>query len=360
MHKKIAVLSGDGIGPEVMAEAVRLLQAVGHEFGHYFEFVHGLVGGAAYDATGEHFPAVTVQLCRSSDAILFGSVGGPVAEASKEKWKNCEANSVLALRKTFSFNANIRPVRVYESLREMCPLRSEVIGDGIDIVFVRELIGDIYFGEHKRFVKNGLRSATDVAEYNEEQVASVARQAFALAQTRRKKVTSVDKANVLSTSKLWREVVTEVAVEFPDIELEHMLVDNCAMQIIKKPTQFDVIVTANLFGDILSDAAAILPGSLGLLPSAGLNAEGFGYYEPSGGSAPDIMGQGIANPIAQILSAAMMLKTSFGLNSEAAAIEQAVEKTLVDGFRTADIYSGSGRKVTTKEMADAVIARLRA
>ena len=284
-----------------MDQALRVLQVVEQKFGHSFEKVQALVGGAAYDEHQEHFPKVTEDICRESDAILFGSVGGPVEQMQEQKWKNCEANSLLALRKTFNFNANFRPVKVFPELLEICPLRRELVERGIDLVFVRELLGDIYFGEHQTLEEQGKRVAKDTARYDEEQIAAIAKIAFDAAMKRSKKLHSVDKANVLDTSKLWREVVDEVSKSYPEVEYHHILVDNCAMQIIRNPAQFDVLLTPNMFGDILSDAAAVLPGTLGLLASSAMNREGFAMYEPSGGSAQDIAGKGIANPIAQIL-----------------------------------------------------------
>lgn len=358
MHKNIAALPGDGIGEEVMTEALRVLDTVAKKFGHTFEYRYALVGGAAFDIHKEHFPQVTKEICEASDAILFGSVGGPVNEQGTEKWKGCEAKSILALRKTFQFHSNFRPVKVLPELASICPLKPSLVEQGIDMLIIRELVGDIYFGEHTTFMENGERKARDVAEYTESQIRNVAHTAFQAAGKRRGKVTSVDKANVLDTSKLWRIVVEEVAKEYPDVSYEHMLVDNCAMQIIKWPSQFDVVLTSNMFGDILSDAAAVLPGSLGLMPSASLNAEGFGLYEPSGGSAPDIAGKGIANPIAQILSAAMMLKFSFGMTAEVEVIEKAIDQTLKNGFRTGDIMQEGMKRVNTKEMTDGIIYQI--
>lgn len=357
MTKRIAVLSGDGIGAEIMREALKVLSAISERFKCSFEFKDAPVGGAAFEMFREHFPDETRRICEESDAILFGSVGGPLTEQHLPKWKNCEANSILAIRKHFGFHANFRPARVYPSLQSISPLRQEITSSGVDLLIVRELNGDIYFGEHKTFERSGRRVATDIAEYTEDQIAAVARAAFEAARKRRKKLTSVDKANVLDTSKLWRIVVREVSSEFPDVVLTDMLVDNCAMQIIQNPSQFDVIVTGNLFGDILSDAAAVLPGSLGLTPSASLNKDGFGLYEPSGGSAPDIAGQGIANPIAQILSAAMMLRYSFGMTTEANAIEEAVNLTLGQGARTKDISNG-GEAVSTSQMGNLIVEKL--
>lgn len=358
MRKTIAVIPGDGIGPEVMRQAERVLAHVAEAFGHQFDLKHGVAGGEAYEQLGSHMPDETLAVCRASDAILFGSVGGPVSEQHLPKWKNCEANSILALRKTFNFYANFRPVRLLPELAHMCPLRYDLVKDGIDILFIRELLGDAYFGKKETTVEKGVRVARDVSSYTEEQVSQVAHVAFKAAQKRSKKVISVDKANVLDASKLWRTVVHEVAATYPDVELEDMLVDNCAMQIIRNPKQFDVVVTTNMFGDILTDEAAVLAGSLGLLASASLNAEGFALYEPSGGSAPDIAGQGIANPIAQILSVALMLRFSFNLETEAKAIETAVDKTLRTGYRTEDIFSDGEKLVGTVEFTDHVLANL--
>jgi 3-isopropylmalate dehydrogenase len=361
MNKRIAVLPGDGVGEEVMPEALRVLSIIEEKFGHKFEFTKGFAGGAAFDKYGSHLPPETIALCKQSDAILFGSVGGPVSQMNEPKWKNCEANSILSLRKAFSFSANYRPVRIYPELANASPLRREIIDRGVDILFVRELLGDCYFGEHKTFEQNGKRLATDQSIYDEDQVRAVARVAFEAARNRRKKVTSVDKANVLDTSKLWRTVVHEVAQDYPDVTLEDMLVDNCAMQLVRDPSQFDVVVTTNMFGDILSDAAAVLPGSLGLLASASINQVGFGLFEPPGGSAQDIAGTGTANPIGQILSAALLLRFAFGLEAEARAIEDAVYTALKKGFRTRDIYNANEAGTTlanTKQMADAIVEHL--
>lgn len=357
MQRHIAVLAGDGIGEEVMQQALRVLSTIGDLFSHTFSTTEVLVGGAAYEASGKHFPDETRNVCRNSDAILFGSVGGPVSEMHLDKWRNCEANSILSIRKTFGFNVNFRPVKIYPHLAELSPLKSQVIERGVDMLFVRELLGDCYFGEHTTTMDGSQRVASDVSQYSEEQIAAVAHQAFKAAQKRRKKLTSVDKANVLDASKLWRTVVHEVGIGYPDVELEDMLVDNCAMQIIREPSRFDVLVLPNMFGDILSDAAAVLPGSLGLLASASFNQDNFALYEPPGGSAQDIAGQGIANPIAQILCVALMLRYSFGLSEEASVIEKSVESVLKGGFRTRDIYRGNGTLVGSREMTDQIIAR---
>lgn len=339
MKKKIAVLAGDGIGPEVMEQALRVLSAIAHSYDHEFTINKALVGGAAYDQFGQHLPEETTDICRKSDAILFGSVGGPVSQLHLPKWQNCEANSILSLRKVFGFNVNLRPVKIFPELKAICPLKPEIADRGIDILFVRELLGDCYFGEHKTTRKDGKRIATDLSIYTEDQIASVAHAAFKAAEKRKGKVTSVHKANVLDTSKLWRTVVHEVAQFYKGVAVSDMLVDNCAMQLISNPAQFDVVVTTNMFGDILSDAAAVLPGSLGLMASASLNESGFGLYEPPGGSAQDIAGSGTANPIAQILSVALLLRFSFALEQEACAIESAVQAALAEGARTRDIYS---------------------
>jgi len=364
MKRHIAILPGDGIGEEVMAQALRVLDAIAGLFNHQFATTHGYAGGAAYERYGNHLPDETLNLCRSSDAILFGSVGGPVSEQHLDKWRNCEAYSILSLRKTFKFSANFRPVKIYPDVKEMSPLKTEIIDRGVDLLIIRELLGDCYFGEHKTIKEEGQRVATDLMVYTEDQVSTVAHIAFKSAISRRKKVTSVDKANVLDTSKLWRTVMREVSRNYPEVELEEMLVDNCAMQLVRDPSQFDVMVTTNMFGDILSDAAAVLPGSLGLLASASLNADGFGLYEPPGGTAQDIAGTGIANPIAQILSVALMLRFSFGAEEEARAIENSVEETLKAGYRTQDIYrasQGSNVKlVNCHQMTDQILSLLQA
>jgi 3-isopropylmalate dehydrogenase len=362
MQKKVAVLPGDGIGEEVMTQALRVLTAVSDMYSLKFTTRHALAGGAAYEKYGSHMPEETLAVCSDSDAILFGSVGGPVSEMHLDKWKNCEANSILSLRKIFKFNVNLRPVKVIPELSGLCPLREEIIARGVDILFVRELLGDCYFGQHKTFHRDGKRVATDQSIYTEEQVESVAHAAFKAAEKRSQKVTSVDKANVLDTSKLWREVVHEVGAQYPRVKLEDMLVDNCAMQLIRDPSQFDVVLTTNMFGDILSDAAAVLPGSLGLLASASLNETGFGLYEPPGGSAQDIAGTGSANPIAQILSVALMLRFSFHQENAAQAIENSVAMALKQGLRTRDILGLNPAKelksVTTVQMTDGILAQL--
>lgn len=358
MEYKIAVLPGDGIGEEVIEQALKVLDYVANKSNVKFHYQHALIGGAAWDKYGRHFPDETKKLCEDSQAILFGSVGGSVKEQHLDKWKNCEKESILGLRKTFNFYANFRPVRVFPALLEISPLKPQILKEGIDILFVRELVGDIYFGEHKTYLEDGERRAIDVANYTEAQIKAIAKVAFEAARKRKNKVTSVDKANVLDISKLWRLVVKEVSKDYPDVVLEDMLVDNCAMQLVLNPSQFDVILTSNMFGDILSDIGAVLPGSLGLMPSASFGLNDFAMYEPIGGSAPDIKGQGIANPIAQILSTALMLRYSFKMENEAKTIELAVEKTLAAGNRTKDISTLSANILDTQEMTDNIIKNL--
>ena len=353
MKKNILVLPGDGIGPEVMQDTLRVLDAI--DCNNSIQITHGLIGGAAYEQHQQHFPEETKNLCQQVDAILFGSVGGPIELSHEDQWRDCERNSILALRKTLNLAINMRPAKLYPALHDISPLKNQRLADCEEIIIVRELLGDIYFGEHRRFEQNQLRYASDQAIYNEQEIRTAAEYAFQTARQRKSRVTSVDKANVLATSRLWREVVSEVSQAYPDVELQHMLVDNCAMQLILNPAQFDVIVTANLFGDILSDAASALPGSLGLMPSASFSTDGGGLYEPSGGSAPDIAGQNKANPMAQILSLALLLRHSFGWDDEAKRIEKAVEKALNQGYRTADIYQQGHQLVSCSGFTDQVI-----
>ena len=359
---KIALLPGDGIGPEVMQSATAVLSAVAQKYNHSFQYTEALIGGAAYDEYGEHCPQETLELCKQSDAVLFGSVGGPVDAQSEPKWHNCERNSLLTLRKELDLAVNLRPAVVHPFLAHLCPLKPEVIGDGVDMLIVRELIGGIYFGDHSSGIENresriGKKVARDVMEYSESQIKVPVEFAFTAAQQRRKKLTVVDKANVLECSRLWRSVAEEVAPEFSDVELEYLYIDNAVMQVIKNPSQFDVVVTGNMFGDIFSDAASVLPGSLGLMPSASLG-DRVHLYEPAGGSAPDIAGRGICNPIAQILSAALMLRYSFGLEEEAQAIEKAVQAVLQSGLRTGDIAQHDEAAVGTSDMTEAIVERL--
>ena len=356
--KQVAVLAGDGIGPEVMAEAIKVLDAAQRRFGFSLRFVDADVGGLAIDRHGEALPAATLQLCEQSDAILFGSVGGPKWEELPPE-RQPERASLLPLRKHFDLFCNLRPARVFPSLAAACPLRSDIVGDGFDVLVVRELTSDIYFGTPKGREGSGPEErGFDTMSYTRREIERISRMAFDAARLRRKRVTSVDKANVLTTMVLWREVVTEVSRDYPDVELQHIYVDNATMQLVRDPHQFDVMLCGNMFGDIISDEAAMLTGSMGMLASASLNSDKFGLYEPAGGSAPDIAGQGIANPIAEILSGAMMLRYSFGLDEAAAAIDQAVERTLEKGIRTGDIAAGGRQAVTTVAMGDAIAGEL--
>ena len=356
--KKIAVLAGDGIGPEVMAEAIKVLDAVQKKYGFELKYSYADVGGIAIDNHGEALPAATLQLCENSDAILFGSVGGP-------KWEHLpphqqpERAALLPLRKHFDLFCNLRPARVFPSLTAACPLRPDIVGAGFDILCMRELTSDIYFGQPKgREGQGDDERAFDTMAYTRGEISRIAHLAFQAARRRRNRVTSVDKANVLTTMVLWREVVIEVHRQYPDVQLNHIYVDNATMQLVRDPHQFDVMLCGNMFGDIISDEAAMLTGSMGLLASASLNAAKFGLFEPAGGSAPDIAGKGIANPIAEILSAAMMLRYGFGMEEAAAAIDAAVEKTLDQGIYTADIAIDKSRAVGTAAMGDAIVAAL--
>jgi len=353
----IAVLRGDGIGPEVVEEALNVLTRVGAVFGCTFEFREGLAGGAALDQVGRPLPDETLALCRSSDAVLLGAVGGPRWDDNPPELKPEQA--LLGLRRRLGLYANLRPAKVFPPIVEASTLKPEVVRD-VDLLVVRELTGGLYFGEPRGLKKiNGARTGINTLFYSESEVERIARVAFEAARKRRRKVCSVDKANVLETSQLWRSVVKEVAEKYPDVELTHMYVDNCAMQLIRHPRAFDVIVTENLFGDILSDEAAMLTGSIGMLPSASLGGN-VALYEPVHGSAPDIAGQAKANPLATILSAAMMLRYSFQLDRAADAVERAVNDVLIEGYRTADIAAGSaGNIVSTSEMGRAVVDRLR-
>lgn len=356
--KKIAVLAGDGIGPEVMTEAIKVLDAAQAKFGFELSYDHADVGGVAIDNHGEALPASTLALCEKSDAILFGSVGGPKWESLPPE-QQPERAALLPLRKHFDLFCNFRPAKVFPSLTGACPLRADIIGDGFDILCVRELTSGIYFGTPKGRQGAGADEyAYDTMGYKRSEVERIARMAFDAARVRKNRVTSVDKANVLTTMVLWREVVIEVAKDYPDVELNHIYVDNATMQLVRDPHQFDVMLCGNMFGDIISDEAAMLTGSMGLLASASLNSEKFGLYEPAGGSAPDIAGQGIANPIAEILSAAMMLRYSLGLEDAAVAIEKAVAATLDKGILTADLTGGKSEPVTTAQMGDAIVAEL--
>ena len=357
MNKKIAVLSGDGIGPEVMAEAVKLLERLRREFGLKIEMETAPVGGAAYDAHGQPLPDATLRLAQVADAVLLGAVGGPKYDNLARELRPEKA--LLGLRSALKLFANLRPAILYPQLASASTLKPEVVA-GLDILIVRELTGDIYFGEPRgvRTLPNGEREGFNTMVYAEHEVDRVARVGFEAARKRRKKLCSVEKANVLETSGLWREVVLKVAKDYPDVELSHMYVDNAAMQLVRAPKQFDVIVTGNIFGDILSDEAAMLTGSIGMLPSASLDSANKGMYEPIHGSAPDITGKGVANPLATILSVAMMLRYTLNAPALADRIEQAVSKVLDAGLRTGDIWTQGTKQVGTREMGDAVTAAL--
>ena len=356
--KKVAVLAGDGIGPEVMQEAVKVLDAVCGKFDFELEYTAADVGGIAIDTHGDALPAETLKICEQSDAVLFGSVGGPKWESLPPE-QQPERAALLPLRKHFDLFCNLRPAKVFGSLTSACPLRPDIVGKGFDILVMRELTSGIYFGEPKGRQGHGAEEmAFDTMVYKRPEIERIARMAFDAARLRNKKVTSIDKANVLTTMVLWREVVTEIARDYPDVELNHLYIDNATMQLVKNPRQFDVMLCGNMFGDIISDEAAMLTGSMGLLASASLNSDKFGLYEPAGGSAPDIAGQGIANPIAQILSASMMLRYTFAMDDVANAIDRAVEKTLDKGIYTADIAAENGASVGTAAMGDAIVAAL--
>lgn len=356
MHAQITLLPGDGIGPEVVAEGVKVLKAVGQKFGHTFEFTEVLAGGIAIDETGNPLPDESLEACRQADAVLLGAVGGP-------KWSDPSAKvrpeqGLLKLRKELGLFANIRPVKVYPALAAASTLKREVV-EHVDLVIVRELTGGLYFGrpQGRQDTAQG-RAAVDTLYYTEAEIGRLMRVAFDLARQRRKKITSVDKANVLASSRLWREVAHEVAAEYPDVEYEDILVDACSMYLIRKPDSFDVVATENMFGDILSDEASMLAGSMGMLPSASLAEGKFGLYEPIHGSAPDIAGKGIANPLATILSVAMMLRTTFELPQEAAAVEAAVDAVLAAGHRTADLAQPGEPAVSTTAMGNLVVEAL--
>lgn len=357
MKKTICLLPGDGIGPEIVAQGVAVLEAVAKKFGHEFDFVPALIGGAAIDATGEPLPAATVEACQKADAVYLGAVGGP-------KWDNIEPTrrpekGLLGIRKALGLFANLRPALLLPELAGACLLRSDIAARGLDLIVVRELTGDIYFGEPRAIEeRNGLRVGYNTMIYDENEIRRIAKVAFETARQRRKKVCSVEKSNVLETSRLWKAVVQEVHADYPDVELSHMYVDNAAMQLVRDPSQFDVILTGNIFGDILSDEASVITGSLGMLPSASMGAQAPALFEPIHGSAPDIAGQDKANPLATILSAGMMLRLAFGLSEEADAVENAVRQTLRDGFRTGDIMEDGCTLVGCAEMGSLVAERL--
>ena len=368
---RIAALAGDGIGPEVMREALKVLAAVGRTHSIAFAVTEAPVGWAGIDAAGKALPDATLALCRNSDAILFGSVGLPDRDPTIPKEERPERAALLRIRKEFGLFANLRPVQLPKALSHSCPLKPERQGDGIDLLVVRELTGGMYFGQPKKTeeitLPDGSRTqrAIDTMVYTTPEIERIAHVAFRAARLRRKKVTSIDKANVLENGVLWRDTVTRIGKEYPDVALEHQFVDNAAMQFLLRPTQFDVVLCENMFGDILSDEAAALAGSLGMLPSASLGAtsaqQTFGFYEPAGGTAPDIAGKNLANPIAQILSVALMLRYSFGLADAAASIDRAVAAAIDQGLRTGDIFNPadpSARRVGTREMGDAIVAAI--
>ena len=361
MDGKITLIPGDGIGPEIVREAKKVLDKVGEVYGHTFHYTEVLMGGCSIDAYGVPLTEEALQTAKESDAVLLGAVGGNVGNS---RWYDVAPNlrpeaGLLAIRKGLNLFANIRPAYLYKELADACPLKKEIIGDGFDMVIMRELTGGLYFGDRYTKEVDGVMTAVDTLTYNENEIRRIAVKAFEIAMKRRKQVISVDKANVLDSSRLWRKVVEEVAKDYPEVTVTHMLVDNCAMQLVMNPGLFDVVLTGNMFGDILSDEASMITGSIGMLSSASLNEGTFGMYEPSHGSAPDIAGKDIANPIATILSAAMMLRYSFDLDKEAAAVEAAVEEILKEGFRTADIMAKGCKQVGTVQMGTLIADKIR-
>ena len=356
MEKNITVLPGDGIGPEIIREAVKVLDRIGGKFGHSFHYTYVDIGGCSIDKYGVPITEEGMELCKSADSVLLGAVGGP-------KWDDCPAEirpekALLGVRKALGLFANLRPTRLFPQLADTSPLKREIVGDGIDLLIVRELTGGVYFGEHSTEEKDGELVATDIMPYSEHEIERIGRVAFETAMKRRKRLASVDKANVLDTSRLWRKVMHRLSEEYPEVEYSDVLVDNTAMQLIKNPTQFDVLVTENMFGDILSDEASMLTGSIGMMPSASLSEGTLGMYEPIHGSAPDIAGQNLANPLGTILSAAMMLRYSFDMAKEADVIEEAVNAVLDQGYRTGDILQEGCKKVSCSEMGDLVTAQI--
>lgn len=361
MNLKIGIIRGDGIGPEVVTEAVKVLDKAAEIYGHTCDYTELLMGGASINVHGVPLTDETIAQAKECDAVLMGSIGG---DAKTSPWYQLEPSKrpeagLLKIRKELNLFANLRPAILYDELKGACPLKEEITEGGFDLLIMRELTGGLYFGERKTVEEDGVMTAYDSLTYNENEIRRIAKRAFDVAMKRRKQVISVDKANVLDSSRLWRKVVEEVAKDYPEVTLTHMLVDNCAMQLVKDPKQFDVVLTENMFGDILSDEASMVTGSIGMLASASLNETKFGLYEPSGGSAPDIAGKGIANPIATILSAAMMLRYSFDLDQEADAIERAVEQVLKEGYRTIDIMSEGKTQIGTKEMGDRIADLIR-
>ena len=360
MESRITLIPGDGIGPEIVREAVKVLDSVADKYGHKFDYTRILMGGCSIDEYGVPLTDEAVATAKASDAVLLGAVGGNVGNS---KWYDVAPNlrpeaGLLKIRKELGLFANLRPAYLYDELKAACPLKEEIIGDGFDMVIMRELTGGLYFGNRYTKEIDGLETAVDTLTYNEEEIRRIAIKGFEIAMKRRKKVTSVDKANVLDSSRLWRKIVHEVAKDYPEVEVSVMLVDNCAMQLVMNPGQFDVILTENMFGDILSDEASMITGSIGMLSSASLNKTKLGLYEPSHGSAPDIAGKNVANPIATILSAAMMLRYSLDLDKEADAIEAAVADVLKEGYRTTDIMSEGCTLVGTDKMGDLIAERV--
>ena len=353
MKKKIAVLKGDGIGSEIVTEALKVLDVIAKKYGHEFETTELYFGGASIDKYGEPLTDETLDICKKSDAVLLGAVGGP-------KWDNIDKDKrpergLLKIRKELGLFANIRPTKLFNELKSACPLKEDIIKNGIDFVMIRELTGGVYFGKKETKNIDGKGLATDEMKYSEQEIERIGEVAFNVAKKRHKKVASIDKANVLDTSKLWRKVMHKLSEKYNDVEYEDMLVDSASMQIIKNPTRFDVVVTENMFGDILSDEASVLAGSIGMMPSASLGSTKLGLYEPIHGSAPDIAGQNISNPIGTILSVAMMLRYSFDMDKEADDIEKAVEKVLADGYRTTDLYIEGTKKLSCTEMGDTIV-----
>ena len=360
MNYNIVAIPGDGIGPEIVREAKKVLDKVGEVYGHKFNYTDILMGGCSIDAYGVPLTDEALETARNSDAVLLGAVGGDVGNS---RWYDVAPElrpeaGLLKLRKSLNLFANLRPALLYPELSDACPLKKEISDAGFDMMIMRELTGGLYFGERHTTEENGIRKAVDTLTYDENEIRRIAIKGFDIAMKRRKKVTSVDKANVLDSSRLWRKVVEEVAKDYPEVALEHMLVDNCAMQLVKDPAQFDVILTENMFGDILSDEASMVTGSIGMLSSASLNDTKFGLYEPSHGSAPDIAGKDIANPIATVLSAAMMLRFTFDLDREADAMEKAVKEILKKGYRTSDIMSEGCTLVGCTKMGDLLAAEI--
>ena len=352
MKKKIAVLKGDGIGPEIVTEALKVLKRIGEKCGHEFETEELFFGGASIDKYGEPLTDETLNICKNSDAVLLGAVGGP-------KWDNVDKDKrpekgLLKIRKELGLFANLRPTKLYKELEDSCPLKKEIIKSGIDFVMIRELTGGVYFGKKETKEVDGMLVATDEMKYTEEEIRRIGVIAFETARKRNKKVTSIDKSNVLDTSKLWRKIMHELSEKYSDVKYEDMLVDSASMQIIKNPSGFDVVVTENMFGDILSDEASVLAGSIGMMPSASLGSTKLGLYEPIHGSAPDIAGLNISNPIGTILSVAMMFRYSFDMENEALLIEKAVEKVLADGYRTTDLFVEGTKKLSCSEMGDTI------